>query len=145
MDDNETQNITVATGSNGGLQPSTNTANPSVSAPVVTIPESLPGNALPTVYLLTGYFMGGQQNRSTSKLEPMPNTVVFAADPQSATYDAKKPLLLRTDKYGALSTYRDSNLGTRQLFHAHTDERRPILLPPDDVVSDRVRGTPALE
>jgi outer membrane protein OmpA-like peptidoglycan-associated protein len=135
MDGNETQNSTIATGSNGGSQPSTNTANPSVSAPVATIPESLPGNALPTVYLLTGYFMGGQQNRSTSKLEPMPNTVVFAADPQSATYDAKKPLLLRTDKFGALSTYRDSDLGTRQLFHAHTDERRPILLPPDDVVS----------
>ncbi len=109
-----------------------NDTHPNNSAPQSTV--ALKANAIPAVYVMTQYISGSIDNRSVSKLTPLTNTLVFAANPTQAQYDAKRPLLLRTNEHGALYTLRDSDNSARQLFHAHVHQQRTILLPPPDVL-----------
>ncbi len=85
----------------------------------------------PGIYLLTGYY---SKNNPVSKLAPLVNTVVFTEDPESASSENGKPVVLRSDKNGQLNTLKgDGSLDVRQLFHAHKD--RPIIIPPSDAIS----------
>ncbi|WP_165739205.1 OmpA family protein [Pseudoalteromonas sp. Z1A6] len=88
------------------------------------------GSASPVVYLLTGYF---EKDLPVSKLTPLLNRVVVAEDPESASYNVKKPVVLKTNAAGIISTLDNETLATRQPFHAH--KSRPIIIPPLESVS----------
>ncbi|MDP2486433.1 OmpA family protein [Pseudoalteromonas marina] len=86
------------------------------------------GSASPLVYLLTGYV---ENNKPIGKLTPVANRVVIAEQPKSATYNTKKPVVLKTNSAGILSTINSDSLDVRQPFHAYTDNnQRPIIIPP---------------
>ena len=74
------------------------------------------GSASPIVYLLTGYV---ENNKPVGKLIPVVNRIVVAEKPKSATYDTKKPVVLKTNKAGILSTINSESLEVRQPFHAY--------------------------
>jgi hypothetical protein len=59
------------------------------------------GSASPLVYLLTGYV---ENNKPIGKLTPVANRIVIAEQPKSATYNTKKPVVLKTNSAGILST-----------------------------------------
>ena len=73
------------------------------------------GSASPLVYLLTGYV---KHNKPIGKLTPVANRVVVAEQPKLATYDTNKPIVLKTNSAGILSTINSESLETRQPFHA---------------------------
>ena len=88
------------------------------------------GSASPVVYLLTGYF---EKELPVTKLTPLTNRIVVAEDPASAIYNEKKPVVLKTNAAGIISTLDNETLATRQPFHAH--KSRPIIIPPLESVS----------
>ncbi|MBH0060828.1 MULTISPECIES: OmpA family protein [unclassified Pseudoalteromonas] len=86
------------------------------------------GSASPLVYLLTGYV---KHNKPIGKLTPVANRIVIAEQPKSATYNTKKPIVLKTNKAGILSTINSDSLEVRQPFHAYmANNQRPIIIPP---------------
>ena len=89
--------------------------------------EMSKGSASPLVYLLTGYV---ENNKPVGKLTPVSNRIVVADQPKLATYDAKKPIVLKTNSAGILSTINSDSLDVRQPFHSYTAiNQRPIIIP----------------
>ena len=90
--------------------------------------EMSKGSASPLVYLLTGYV---ESNKVVGKLTPVANRIVVADRPKSATYDTNKPIVLKTNSAGILSTINSGSLEIRQPFHAYTvnKSQRPIIIP----------------
>jgi hypothetical protein len=90
------------------------------------------GSASPIVYLLTGYV---ENNKPVSKLTPVANLFVVAEQPKLAIYNTKKPIVLKTNSAGILSTVNYESLETRQPFHAYTaNNQRPIIIPPKESI-----------
>ena len=83
------------------------------------------GSASPVVYLLTGYF---KNDSPISKLTPLLNRIVVAESPESASYNVKRPVVLKTNAAGIIFTLHNETLAVRQPFHAH--KNRPIIIPP---------------
>lgn len=91
------------------------------------------GSASPLVYLLTGYV---ENNKPVGKLTPVANRIVVADQPKSAAYDIKKPIVLKTNSAGILSTINNGSLDVRQPFHSYTAiNERPIIIPPMESIS----------
>ncbi len=61
-----------------------NDTHPNNSAPQSTV--ALKANAIPAVYVMTQYISGSKDNRSVSKLTPLTNTLVFAANSVPTQY-----------------------------------------------------------
>ncbi|MDQ9092447.1 OmpA family protein [Pseudoalteromonas haloplanktis] len=87
------------------------------------------GSASPIVYLLTGYV---ENNTPVGRLTPVANRFVVAEQPKSAAYDVKKPVILKTNSAGILSTINSDSLEVRQPFHAYmaNNNQRSIIIPP---------------
>ncbi|WP_276754291.1 hypothetical protein [Pseudoalteromonas marina] len=100
------------------------------------------GSASPLVYLLTGYV---ENNKPIGKLTPVANRVVIAEQPKSATYNTKKPVVLKTNSAGILSTINSDSLDVRQPFHAYTDNnnQRPIIIPPMESIGLIANNNPS--
>ncbi|MGS0498254.1 OmpA family protein [Pseudoalteromonas mariniglutinosa] len=100
------------------------------------------GSASPIVYLLTGYV---ENNKPVGKLTPVANRIVIAEQPKSATYDTKKPVVLKTNSAGILSTVNNESLETRQPFHAYTanNNQRPIIIPPMETIGLIANNNPS--
>ncbi|GAA0810338.1 OmpA family protein [Colwellia asteriadis] len=96
------------------------------------------GSASPVVYLLTGYF---ERDLPVSKLTPLINRMVVAEDPETATYNEQKPVLLKSNTAGIISTLDNESLATRQPYHAH--KNRPIIIPPLEAVSFLALNNPS--
>ncbi|VAW67687.1 hypothetical protein MNBD_GAMMA09-1775 [hydrothermal vent metagenome] len=54
---------------------------------------------LPKQYLFTGYF---KKDKLVTDVKPVPNTLVFAEDPASASHKNDEPVILRTNEHGVL-------------------------------------------
>lgn len=74
------------------------------------------GSASPIVYLLTGYF---EKNQPVGKLTPLINRILAVEKPSSAVYQQEKPVVLKTNSAGIISTLHSEKLVVRQPFHAH--------------------------
>ncbi|WP_165729552.1 hypothetical protein [Pseudoalteromonas sp. 31A1] len=99
------------------------------------------GSASPLVYLLTGYV---ESNKVVGKLTPVANRIVVADRPKSATYDTNKPIVLKTNSAGILSTINSDSLDVRQPFHAYTDNnQRPIIIPPMESIGLIANNNPS--
>ncbi|MBH0076092.1 MULTISPECIES: hypothetical protein [unclassified Pseudoalteromonas] len=100
------------------------------------------GSASPLVYLLTGYV---ENNKPVGKLTPVANRIVVAEQPKLATYDAKKPIVLKTNSAGILSTINSDSLEVRQPFHAYTanNNQRPIIIPPMESIGLIANNNPS--
>ena len=100
------------------------------------------GSASPLVYLLTGYV---ENNKPIGKLTPVANRFVVAEQPDSAVYDVKKPIVLKTNKAGILSTINNESLEARQPFHAYTanNNQRPIIIPPMESIGLIANNNPS--
>jgi len=99
------------------------------------------GSASPLVYLLTGYV---ENNKPIGKLTPVANRIVIAEQPKSATYNTKKPVVLKTNSAGILSTINSDSLDVRQPFHAYTDNnQRPIIIPPIESIGLIANNNPS--
>ncbi len=100
------------------------------------------GSASPIVYLLTGYV---ENNKPVGKLTPVANRIVVAEQPESATYDTKKPIVLKTNSAGILSTINSESLEVRQPFHAYTanNNQRPIIIPPMESIGLIANNNPS--
>ncbi|MEM5513414.1 hypothetical protein WNY79_11030 [Pseudoalteromonas sp. AS84] len=99
------------------------------------------GSASPIVYLLTGYV---ENNKPVSKLTPVANRFVVAEQPKSANYDTKKPVVLKTNDAGILSTINSDSLEVRQPFHAYTaNNQRPIIIPPIESIGLIANNNPS--
>ena len=99
------------------------------------------GSASPIVYLLTGYV---KNNTPVGKLTPVANRIVIAEQPKSATYDTKKPVVLKTNSSGILSTINSDSLEVRQPFHAYiANNQRPIIIPPMESIGLIANNNPS--
>ena len=104
--------------------------------------EMSKGSASPLVYLLTGYV---ENNKPVGKLTPVANRIVVAEQPESATYDTKKPIVLKTNSAGILSTINSESLETRLPFHAYmaNNNQRPIIIPPMESIGLIANNNPS--
>ena len=104
--------------------------------------EMSKGSASPLVYLLTGYV---ESNKVVGKLTPVANRIVVADRPKSATYDTNKPIVLKTNSAGILSTINSGSLEIRQPFHAYTvnKSQRPIIIPPMESIGLIANNNPS--
>ncbi|MBB1400044.1 OmpA family protein [Pseudoalteromonas sp. SG44-8] len=100
------------------------------------------GSASPIVYLLTGYV---ENNKPVGKLTPVANRIVVAEQPESATYDTKKPIVLKTNSAGILSTINSESLETRLPFHAYmaNNNQRSIIIPPIESIGLIANNNPS--
>ena len=100
------------------------------------------GSASPIVYLLTGYV---KDNTPVGKLIPVVNRIVIAEHPKSANYDTKKPVVLKTNDAGILSTINSDSLEIRQPLHAYTanNNQRPIIIPPMESIGLIANNNPS--
>ncbi|WP_231615215.1 hypothetical protein [Pseudoalteromonas sp. SWYJ118] len=99
------------------------------------------GSASPIVYLLTGYV---KNNTPVGKLTPVANRIVIAEQSKSATYDTKKPVVLKTNSSGILSTINSDSLEVRQPFHAYiANNQRPIIIPPMESIGLIANNNPS--
>ena len=100
------------------------------------------GSASSLVYLLTGYV---ENNKPVGKLTPVANRIVVAEQPKLAKYDTKKPVVLKTNKGGILSTINNESLETRQPFHAYMaiNNQRPVIIPPMESIGLIANNNPS--
>ncbi|GAA0810346.1 hypothetical protein GCM10009111_01060 [Colwellia asteriadis] len=70
------------------------------------------GSASPVVYLLTGY---SKRDLPVSKLTPLINRMVVAEDPETATYNEQKPVLLKNLFFKKCAAGITSTLGNQTL------------------------------
>jgi len=100
------------------------------------------GSASPLVYILTGYV---ENNKPVGKLTPVANRIVVAEQPKLAKYDTKKPVVLKTNKGGILSTINNESLETRQPFHAYMaiNNQRPVIIPPMESIGLIANNNPS--
>ncbi|MBB1368885.1 hypothetical protein H5154_21335 [Pseudoalteromonas sp. SR44-5] len=99
------------------------------------------GSASPLVYLLTGYV---ENNKPVDKLTSVANRIIVAEQPKSATYDTKKPIVLKTNSAGILSTINSDSLDVRQPFHSYTAiNQRPIIIPPMESIGLIANNNPS--
>lgn len=100
------------------------------------------GSASPLVYLLTGYV---ENNKPVGKLTPVANRIVVADQPKLATYDTKKPIVLKTNNAGILSTINSGSLDVRQPFHLYiaNNNQRPIIIPPMESIGLIANNNPS--
>ncbi|MBB1436333.1 OmpA family protein [Pseudoalteromonas sp. SG43-6] len=100
------------------------------------------GSASPLVYLLTGYV---ENNKPVDKLTSVANRIIVAEQPKSATYDTKKPIVLKTNSAGILSTINSDSLEVRQPFHAYmaNNNQRSIIIPPMESIGLIANNNPS--